>query len=91
MAKPSSAGKVLRTMATKEGNRDLKRALMQAAASISRMEPQKHELVAYYRALTARGLPPLAAQRSVARKLLCTMYSQWKKVMETQSKRKLAA
>jgi transposase len=91
VAEPSSGGKILRKAATKEGNRDLKRAVMQAAASIARMDSQKHALATYHQDLTARGLEPLAVQRSVARKLLCIMYGQWKRAEEKKSNSNVAA
>jgi transposase len=86
-----SAGKVLRSGATRGGNRDLKRALMQAANAIGRMKIDKHYLAASYQSMKCRGLSSLTAQRAIARKLLFQMVGQWKKALENQPKQPLTA
>jgi transposase len=86
-----SAGKVLRSGATRGGNRDLKRALMQAANTIARMKPDRHPLAAHHHSLKSRGLSSLTAQRAIARRLLFQMVGQWKRALETQPKQLLTA
>jgi transposase len=86
-----SAGKVLRSGATRGGNRDLKRALMQAANAIGRMKADKHELASCYQSLKSRGLSALTAQRATARRLLFQMVGQWKRALVNQPKQPLTA
>jgi len=86
-----SAGKILRSGATRGGNRDLKRALMLAANAIGRMKTGNHELASCYQSLKSRGLSSLTVQRAIARRLLFQMVGQWKRALVNQPKPQLTA
>jgi transposase len=73
VAKPGSAGKSGRGYASKEGNRLLKKVLMQAALSASKTDSRFGRR---YRELKHGGNS--IAQRTVARSILATMYGMWK-------------
>jgi len=73
VSKPGSAGKSGRGHASKEGNRLLKKVLMQAAFNAARTDSRFGRR---YRELKHKGNS--IAQRTVARSILATMYGMWK-------------
>jgi transposase len=73
VSRPGSAGKSARGNASKEGNRLLKKVLMQAAHNAAKTDSRFGRR---YRELKHKGHS--IAQRSIARAILATMYGMWK-------------
>jgi transposase len=73
VARPESAGREYGCHASKEGNRLLKKVLMQAALCAAGTDTRFGH---YYRCLKQRK-GACIAQRTVARSILSTMYRMW--------------